>query len=57
MSGNTNRHIRMSDFDWERAKARAGEEGTTVSAVVREFVVAYGRGDIPSRFDRVKEHG
>lgn len=55
MGNNVNRHIRMDEATWTRAQTRATEEGTTISAVVREFCVAYGKGQIPSRFANRKE--
>lgn len=36
-----NKHIRIDDEVWDKAKARAAREGTTVSAVLREFATAY----------------
>lgn len=58
MKGDTprmeNRHVRTSIEDWQAACTRASEEGTTISAVVREFIVAYGKGKIPSRYGKGK---
>lgn len=36
--------VRVHDDSWERAKKRAGEEGTTINGVVEEILEGYGRG-------------
>lgn len=38
----TSRNIRVPDERWERAKARAAAEGTTVSSVVNAFLEEWG---------------
>ena len=47
MAETKGRFIRISDETWERAKRRAGREGTTVSAVVRTYIEHYA-GTPPS---------
>jgi hypothetical protein len=40
------RHFRCDDDPWDAAQQRAIGEGTTISALLREFVVAYGAGRV-----------
>jgi hypothetical protein len=40
------RHVRIDDTTWDKGQQRAAREGTTLSAVIREFVVAYAAGQL-----------
>jgi hypothetical protein len=40
------RHIRIGDTIWLNAQLRAAREGTTISAVIREFVTAYAANQL-----------
>lgn len=37
------RNVRIDDYDWQRLKARAAEEGTSAGAVIRRLVRDYLR--------------
>lgn len=50
MTPTQHRHVRIDDATWAKAKKRAAREGTTPSAVIREFVVAYAGGYPFGRF-------
>lgn len=39
------RAVRISDATWEAATARAERDGTSVSAVARDFITAYASGE------------
>lgn len=43
-ANNRHRMVRVEDELWEAAKARAVDEGTTVSAVIREALRTYVAG-------------
>lgn len=47
------RTIRIDDETWERAKARAAEDGLTVSAVMARFVTGYATGKINAPQTRI----
>jgi hypothetical protein len=40
------RHVRIDDATWLTGQQRATREGTTLSAVIREFVTAYAGGEL-----------
>ena len=41
----TQRNVRINDEVWAKAQKRVKAEGTTISAVVRDFLKAYGDDD------------
>jgi macrodomain Ter protein organizer (MatP/YcbG family) len=41
MTGKKARSVRVSDQVWAKAKAKAREEGTTVSELIVDFLKAY----------------
>lgn len=46
MTPTPQQHFRAPDADWAKAQQRAAREGTTLSAVLREFLTAYAAGKI-----------
>lgn len=39
-------HVRIDTVTWQAARQRAAREGTTISAIIREFVTAYAAGQL-----------
>jgi hypothetical protein len=46
MAPTQHRHVRIDDKTWDKAQRRAIREGTTISAVLREYTVAYAAGKL-----------
>lgn len=40
------RNVRVSDKDWDAAHERAEREGENLSEKIREFIRAYGKGEV-----------